>query len=140
VLNSPLGAKWADLVSAVCTNGTQQTLVLEWSDKDPEREEDTLDRSFTFLFNVNTTTGYYGVSKINGVYEWKSSSGTDPRINQSIVIKDIISFTSFTLSTWKFSRVSVGFNVKNVSVKKIKRRYAASDSKNIVVTGSLHFY
>ena len=51
------------------SNGTQQTLVLEWSDKDPDREEDTLDRSFTFLFNVNNTTGIYGVSKINGVYE-----------------------------------------------------------------------
>ena len=86
------------------SNGTQQTLVLEWSDKDPERdEEDTLDRSFTFLFNVNTTTGHYGVSKINGVYEWKSSNGTDPKTNQTIVIKDIISFTTFTLSTWKFS-------------------------------------
>ena len=85
------------------SNGTQQTLVLEWSDKDPDREEDTLDRSFTFLFNVNTTTGIYGVSKINGVYEWKSVNGTDPKTNESIVIKDIISFTTFTLSTWKFS-------------------------------------
>ena len=85
------------------SNGTQQTLVLEWSDKDPDREEDTLDRSFTFLFNVNTTTGIYGVSKINGVYEWKSVNGTDPKTNQTIVIKDIISFTTFTLSTWKFS-------------------------------------
>ena len=86
------------------SNGTQQTLVLTWSDPDPDRsEEDTLDRSFTFLFNVNTTTGIYGVSKINGVYEWKSVNGTDPKTNQSIVIKDIISFTTFTLSTWKFS-------------------------------------
>ena len=85
------------------SDGTQQILVLEWSDKDPDREDATLDRSITFLYNIDTTTGHYGVSKINGVYEWKSSNGTDPKTNQSIVIKDIISFTTFTLSTWKFS-------------------------------------
>jgi len=85
------------------SNGTQQTLVLEWSDKDPEHEEETLDRSFTVQFNVNTTTGHYGVSKINGVYEWRSLNGTDPKTNQTILVKDIISFTTFALSPWKFS-------------------------------------
>jgi len=88
---------------AASSNGTQQTLVLEWSEKDPEHEEETLDRSFTVQFNVNTTTGHYGVSKINGVYEWRSLNGTDPKTNQTILVKDIISFTTFALSPWKFS-------------------------------------
>ena len=79
---------------------SNSTLGLTWSEKNPDCEED---RSYTFLVNVNTTTGIYGVSKINGVYEWKSVNGTDPKTNQTIVIKDIISFTTFTLSTWKFS-------------------------------------
>ena len=43
------------------------------------------------------------MSKINGVYDWRSYSGIDPKTNKTIVIKDIISFTTFTLSTWKFS-------------------------------------
>ena len=101
------------------SNGTQQTLVLEWSDKDPDREEDTLDRSFTFLFNVNTTTGIYGVSKINGVYEWKSVNGTDPKTNETIVIKDIISFISFT---------TFMFNTLNISDKTINLAYRTLDN------------
>ena len=85
------------------SHGTQQILVLEWSDRDPDREDATLDRSFTFLFNVNTTTGRYGVSKIKGIYEWKSSNETDPKTNQTVVNKDIISFTTFTMSDLAFS-------------------------------------
>ena len=84
-------------------NGTSQALVLEWSDKDPDHEGEKLSRNFTILFNTNTSTGHYGVSKINGVYEWRSLNGTDPKTNQSILVKDIISFTTFALSPWKFS-------------------------------------
>ena len=85
------------------SDGTQQILVLEWSDKDPDREDATLDRSFTFLFNIDTNTGHYGVSKINGVFEWKSSNGTDPKTNQTVVIKDIIFITTFTMRALAFS-------------------------------------
>ena len=90
---------------------SNSTLGLTWSEKNPYCEED---RSFTFLVNVNTTTGIYGVSKINGVYEWKSVKGT----HESIVIKDIISFTTFTL---KFSDETINLanrtwdNIKNSS-------------------------
>ena len=31
------------------SHGMQQTLVLEWTDKDPDREDATLDRSISFL-------------------------------------------------------------------------------------------
>ena len=85
------------------SQGTQQILVLEWSDKDPDREDATLDRSFTFLFNINTTTGHYGVSKIDGVFEIKSSNGIDPKTKQTTVIKDIISITTFTMNALAFS-------------------------------------
>ena len=85
------------------SHGMQQTLVLEWSDSDPDREEDTLDRRLAFHFNVNANTRHYGVSKINGVYEWKSVNGTDPKTNQTIVNKDIITFTICTMIPMAFS-------------------------------------
>ena len=72
-------------------NGTSQALVLEWSDKDPDHEGEKLSRNFTILFNTNTSTGHYGVSKINGVYELRSYDDKD-KDNKTILVKDIISF------------------------------------------------
>ena len=103
----PMSASVSDQSSCdvASSNGTQQTLVLEWSDADPDREENTLDRSFTFLFNVNTTTGHYGVSKMSGSYEWRSRNESETKDNKTVivVVKDIIQFTTFTMSPWKYS-------------------------------------
>merc|ERR1719312_1997344 len=106
------------------SHGMQQILVLDWTDKDPDREDATLDRSISFHFSVNATTRHYGVSRINGVYEWRSHRGTDLKTNQTIVIKDIISFTTFTLSTWKFS---VELDKSYVTCPKLKPRYCADE-------------
>ena len=83
-------------------NGTSQALVLEWSDKDPDHEGEKLSRNFTILFNTNTSTGHYGVSKINGVYELRSYDDKD-KDNKTILVKDIISFTTFVMNPWEFS-------------------------------------
>ena len=66
-----------------------QRLTLAWEDADPERQGETLNRNFTIEFSKNTSTNanYYGVSRINGVYELRTANETDPKTNSSVLVK-----------------------------------------------------
>jgi len=79
-----------------------QRLTLTWEDADPDRQGETLNRNFTIEFSQNTTTNFYGVSRINGVYELRTVNETDPKTNSSALVKYYVSFTTFTLDVWQF--------------------------------------
>ena len=78
-----------------------QRLTLVWKDEDPDRQGESLSRNITIEFKQNTGTNYYGVSRINRVYELKIANETDPKTNSSCLVKYYVSFTTFTLDPWQ---------------------------------------
>ena len=98
----PVSAKVSSESSCKVSN-TSQSLTLEWAEPNPADDSDTLSRNFTLRFSVNKTTGHYGVSRINGVYELRSYNETDPKLNTTSVVKEYISFTTFGMNPWEFS-------------------------------------
>ena len=84
-------------------NATSQVLVLMWSDPDPDFPEEVLMRNFTVVFEANTTENIYGVSKMSGVYALRSYNFTDPSTNNTEIVKDLISFTTFNMNPMQFT-------------------------------------
>ena len=86
-------------------NATSQVRVLMWSDPDPDFPEEVLMRNLTLVFEANTTKNMYGVSKISGVYALRSYNGneTDPRTNNTKMVRDLISFTTFNMNPMQFT-------------------------------------
>ena len=84
-------------------NATSQVLVLMWSDPDPDFPEEVLMRNFTVVFEANTTDNIYGVSKMSGVYALRSYNFTDPSTNNTEIVKDLISFTTFNMNPMQFT-------------------------------------
>ena len=84
-------------------NATSQVLVLVWSDPDPDFPEEVLMRNFTVVFEANTTENIYGVSKMSGVYALRSYNFTDPSTNNTEIVKDLISFTTFNMNPMQFT-------------------------------------
>jgi len=98
----PASAKVSEDESSCKYKNISQRLTLAWEDADPDRQGEILSRNFTIEFSQNTSTNYYGVSRINGVYELRTANETDPKTNSSVLVKYYVSFTTFTMDPWQF--------------------------------------
>ena len=98
----PASAKVSEDESSCKYKNISQRLTLAWEDADPDRRGEILSRNFTIEFSQNTSTNYYGVSRINGVYELRTANETDPKTNSSVLVKYYVSFTTFTMDPWQF--------------------------------------
>ena len=131
----PQTARVSNISSCLVSNTSQQ-LELEWEEPDPTYPDMTLSRTFTIIFSTNTssTPPRYGVSKISGVYDLKTVNQTDPEKNTSTLIKDYISFTTFSMSPWEFMvQRNKSYLCSDLGSKSMEAELHKSNGGNIIM-------
>jgi len=88
--------------SGSCLNDSQ-TISLNWKENMTDMD-DTLNRNISVTFKRNNTASppYYGVYKIQGVYEVDKTLKNDTETNETIPVTTYVSFGTYGLNPYEF--------------------------------------